>query len=287
MRAVIQELDAIVASLSPLDVDWMDETAGSAIARLKTVPIKETYSSEDIADLLDEDFEEGILCARLFLALSQNSMTERLRSMLGPGGIGSTRFARDRARFVEVLEELGLLEKMGATINYQPVWSDILAERLRSGRGSAIQGQKRGRGLEDFAEKIVEQVFGKGGYETRCTFVGAEGLTAKCDVAVPDRSRPQIVLESKGYGATGSKMTDIIGDLDAIIAAKRHDCPFLFVTDGLTWKSRLSDLRKIVHRQNQGKITKVYTMEMGSELFDDLTTLKAELGIQQTKNSIA
>lgn len=87
------------------------------------------------------------------------------------------------------------------------------------------------------------------------------------------------MLESKGYGATGSKMTDIIGDLDAIIAAKRHDCPFLFVTDGLTWKSRLSDLRKIVHRQNQGKITKIYTMEMGDQLLEDLATLKAELAI--------
>lgn len=279
MRVVVQEIDAIVASLSPLDVDWMDDIAASAIARLKGVPVKSVYASSDIAELLDGDFEEGILCARLFLALSKDSMTERLRSMLGPGGIGSTRYASDRTRFIEALEELGLLEKMDATINYQPVWSDILAERLRSGRGSAIQGQKRGRGLEDFAEKIVQQVFGEGNYETRCTFVGADGATAKCDVAVPDRGQPRIVLESKGYGATGSKMTDIIGDLDAIIAAKRHDCPFLFVTDGLTWKSRLSDLRKIVHRQNQGKITKIYTMEMGSELLEDLTTLKAELGI--------
>jgi hypothetical protein len=28
---------------------------------------------------------------------------------------------------------------MATTINYKPVWSDILVERLRSGRGSAIQ----------------------------------------------------------------------------------------------------------------------------------------------------
>jgi len=279
MRVVVQDVDTIVSSLSPLDVDWMDDIAASAIARLKSLPQKAEYASSDIQDLLDGDFEEGILCARLFLALSKDAMTERLRSLLGPGGIGSTRYAADKTAFVQALEELGLLAAFEATINYQPVWSDILAERLRSGRGSAIQGQKRGRGLEDFAEKLVQQVFGDGGYETRCTFTGADGATAKCDIAVPDRGQPRIVLESKGYGATGSKMTDIIGDLDAIIAAKRHDCPFLFVTDGLTWKSRLADLRKIVHRQNQGKITKIYTMEMGDQLLEDLTTLKAELGI--------
>ena len=38
----------------------------------------------------------------------------------------------------------------------------------------------------------------------------------------------------KGYAATGSKMSDIIGDLDAIIGAKRHDTALLFVTDGTT-----------------------------------------------------
>src|SRR6185312_3506533 len=96
-------------------------------------------------------------------------------------------------------------------------------------------------------------------YETRCTFSGADGKSAKCDLAVPDRHRPRIVVEVKGYGATGSKMTDIIGDLDAIIDAMRRDTVLLFVTDGTTWKSRLSDLKKIVDRQNQGKIARIYT----------------------------
>lgn len=41
-----------------------------------------------------------------------------------------------------------------------------------------------------------------------------------------------------GFGATGSKMSDVIGDVRAIIAAKRADTSFLFFTDGLTWKQR-------------------------------------------------
>ncbi len=279
MQVIQQDLDELVATLSPLDVDWMDDVAASAIARLKAIPAKPVYAASDIRDLLDDDFEEGILCIRLFLALSKDSMTERLRSALGKDGIGAKRYSKEPQIFIDALQEMGVLEAMDATINYQPVWSDILAERLRSGRGSAIQGQKRGRGLEDFAEKIVEQVFGEGAYETRCSFTGAEGKSAKCDIAIPDRQVPRIVIESKGYGATGSKMSDIIGDLDAIIDAKRHDCPFLFITDGLTWKARLSDLKKIIHRQNQGKITKIYTMEMGDQLLQDLTILKQELHI--------
>ena len=81
---------------------------------------------------------------------------------------------------------------------------------------------------------------------------------------------------AKGYGATGSKMSDIIGDLDAIIKAKRHDASLLFVTDGLTWKARANDLRKIIQRQNDGRITRIYTKRMDKQLKDDLNTIKKE-----------
>jgi len=168
---------------------------------------------------------------------------------------------------------------MATAINRRPVWSDILVERLRAGRGSAISGQKRGRGLEDVVEALVAEVFGENNYETRCTFTGAGGKTAKCDVAIPDRSKPRIIIEVKGYGATGSKMTDIIGDLDAIIEAKRHDTTLLFFTDGTTWAARASDLRKIVTRQNDGKIARIYTTSMREQFIEDLRTLKAEAGL--------
>jgi DpnII restriction endonuclease len=278
MQVVDQTIEELVASLSPLAVEWMDDVAASAIAKLAAIEIKETYDRKDLAALLEDDFDEGILCCRLFLALSKDTMEAELRRELGLGGIGVKRYQSDPDRFLAVLERLGLPNSMAAITNYKPVWSDILVERLRSGRGSAIQGIRRGRGLEDFAEAVVKDVFGPG-YELRCTFTGAEGHRAKCDIAIPDKARPRIIVESKGYGATGSKMTDIIGDLDAIIDAKRHDSALLFVTDGTTWKARLSDLKKIIARQNQGKITRIYTTRMAAQLKVDLETLKAEMGI--------
>jgi len=279
MQVIDQTLDDVVASLSPLTVEWMDEIAASAIARLAAISPKESYGRADIAELLEGNFEEGILCCRLFLALSKDSMEGELRRELGTGGIGLRRYEAHREAFLDALERLGLPDAMTSTINYEPIWSDILVERLRAGRGSAISGQKRGRGLEDFAEAIVKEVFGEGSYETRCTFTGADNKPAKCDLAIPGRGRPRIIIEVKGYAATGSKMSDIIGDLDAIIGAKRHDTALLFVTDGTTWKARLSDLRRIVQRQNEGKIMRIYTTKMREIFLDDLRTLKAETGI--------
>ena len=273
-----QKLADILDSLSPLAVEWMDEIAASAIARLTALTPKNEYDRTDIEQLLQGNFEEGLLCARLFLALSKDGMETELRERLGPGGIGVNRYKSDQDKYLSVLESLGLPEAMAAAINYEPIWSDILVERLRSGRGSAITGQRRGRGLEEFAEAMIKDVF-QHQYEVRCTFVGADGRTAKCDFAIPTRHEPRIVVEVKGYGATGSKMTDIIGDLDAIIDAKRHDTSLLFVTDGTTWKARISDLRKVVVRQNQGKIARIYTTQMREEFRKDLQTLKSINGL--------
>lgn len=278
MQSRDQTLYEVLENLSPLDVDWMDEKAASAIARLTNLPVKKNYSVEDVSALLAGDFEEGLLCARLFLGLSKDSMETGLRQELGAGGIGVTRYRQHPEDFLSALDRLGLPEKMAETVNFEPVWSDILVERLRSGRGSAISGQRRGRGLEDFTEELVKQVFSDQ-YETRCTFTGADGKTAKCDLAIPDRERPRIIVEVKGYGATGSKMTDIIGDLDAIIEAMRRDSWLLFVTDGTTWNARQSDLKKIIERQNQGKIARIYTMSMRDEFISDLNSLKGITGL--------
>ncbi|MCC6967498.1 MAG: hypothetical protein IT391_14600 [Nitrospira sp.] len=167
---------------------------------------------------------------------------------------------------------------MAEQANRVPKWNDTLIERLRSGRGSAISGQKRGRGVEDFVETVVTKVFGND-YDCRCTFTGQRNMTAKCDFAIPSKGAPRIVIESKGYGATGSKMTDIIGDIEKIIEAKRPDTAFLFFTDGMTWNQRKSDFRRIVEYQNNGDITRIYTKSMSDQFEADLIQLKHEHGL--------
>ena len=278
MESLDQQLEDILKSLSPLETDWMDEIAEKSITKLQAIPIKPDYTINDVRSLLDDHFTEGLLCCRLFLGLSKDRMETELRAQLGSGGIGIKRYKKDPTAFLSVLSELGILDEMSAIINYKPVWYDILKERLRSGRGSAIEGQRRGRGLENFSEEVIREVFNTT-YEVRCTFGGIKGHTAKCDFAIPNKKRPRILIESKGYGGTGSKMSDIIGDLDAIIEAKRHDTTFIFVTDGVTWPSRISDLRKIVARQNDGKIARIYTTKMRDQFLEDLRTLKEEHGI--------
>src|SRR5205823_6832079 len=191
-----------------------------------------------------------------------------LRDVRGDAGIGVKSYRADEDAFIEGVLSTGLLEAMAQEANRKPHWSDVLVERLRSGRGSAISGQRRGRDVEDFAEAIIRKVFGET-FQVRCTFRGPRGQDAKCDFAIPSKAAARILIESKGYGATGSKMTDILGDIRTIIAAKRPDTALLFFTDGLTWKQRKSDLRKLVEFQNSGDITRIYTYAMAHQFEKD------------------
>lgn len=274
MEFVAQKLDDILNNLRPLTVEWKDDTAHRVIGRLRTLKVKAAYSAGDLSLLLDENFDDAILICRLFMGLSKDQFVSLLRGALGTAGIGVKSYRANPVGFIEALVAAGILEAMAEEANRMPHWTDVLVERLRSGRGSAISGQRRGRDLEDFAEAIIKKLFGTG-FQTRCTFSGSRG-SAKCDFAIPSKSLPRILIESKAYGATGSKMTDVIGDIEKIISAKRPDTAFLFFTDGLTWKQRKSDLRKIVEYQNRGDITRIYTHAMADQFEHDLKQLKEE-----------
>jgi hypothetical protein len=278
MRVIAQTIEDIVRTLQPLTVEWKDKVAQRVIEKIEALPVKSLYTEADVAALLDDHFDDGLLICRLFLGFSADQFRGMLAGALGERGVGGTRYRKDRAGFLEGLLSLGILEAMTAEANRILRWSDVLVERLRSGRGSAISGQRRGRNVEDFAVAVVRKVFGEN-FDVRCNFSGARDRMAKCDIAIPSRIAPRILVETKGYGATGSKMTDIIGDIEKIIAAKRADTAFLFFTDGVTWKQRRSDLRKIVEYQNHGDITRIYTYAM-TEVFEaDLRQLKDENGL--------
>lgn len=273
MRRYQQTLNELLSSLSNIDSSWKDKLADSIIGMLQRIPVKETYNESDICALLDEDYESGITIIRLFLDMSKDEFTSALRNKVK--GIGKSQYRKNSQSFIAVLEELKLYSAMQKTVSRPIAWYDTLVERLKTGRGSAIKGQVRGRMLEDHVEGVVKNVFRE--YDLRCRFTGAtEQSTEKTDFAIPSKSEPRILIEAKAYGATGSKQTDVLGDISRICEEKRHDTDFLLVTDGVTWHARTNDLRKLVTLQNQGKIGRIYTLNMTDELQKDLIQLKKD-----------
>ena len=68
----------------------------------------------------------------------------------------------------------------------------------------------------------------------------------------------------------------MLGDIERIVLQKRSDTHLLLVTDGLSWRLRLNDLRTLVEWQSTGKITRIYTQKMASDLESDLRQFKDE-----------
>ncbi len=273
-----QSLADLRASLSALDTEWKDSFAERVIQFLEIIKDKPRYSLEDLKDLLDEDFESATTVFRLFLDKSKDEFTTIVKTeLLEMPGTGRKAYLENKDGYIRALDHLLIREAIRLTINRKYSWKDIIVERLKSGRGSAIKGQHRGRALENFVEEIVRSVFGPGSYDKRCSFTGKSGQsTEKADFAIPSKEEPRIVIEVKAYGATGSKQTDVLGDVRRILEEKRHDTSFLFVTDGITWNYRVNDLRKLIQFQNDGSIYRIYTKKMSIQLSSDLTQLKKE-----------
>ena len=280
MERYRQTLDEILSRLSQIRSEWRDDLADSVMELLDSIPEKILYTPEDLQILLERDFEAGLTLVRLFLDLSKDELTGSLRESLGGKGIGVKAFQSDPGAFLQGLVSLGTLERMKEVAGTPVTWRDILVERLKSGRGSAIKAQKRGRFMEEKTGEIVREVFGIGHYDVRCRFIGSTGRSSeKADFAIPSKEDPRILIEVKAYGATGSKQTDILGDMSRIVGEKRHDTTLLFVTDGITWKARTNDLRKLIEMQNQGQIARIYTSRMFPELRQDLLRLRSEHGL--------
>lgn len=140
-----------------------------------------------------------------------------------------------------------------------------------------MAAQKRGSTLEDAVESILIELrneigitFNRGG-----NFVSRSGKQAKADFAIPSKEVPHIIIEVKGYEATGSKLTDILGDILKVMEAKDEDTHYFFVTDGIGWYRRLSDLKKIVEHHQRGDIEMIYTIGTLQDLKENIRYILA------------
>jgi len=276
-----QTFEEIADSLQVLEVDWMtDPHAEAVISQLKALPVTAEVTALDVIRMLQADFRAGSTVLRLFLGMSKDEYDRDIPALFDGKGTGKlTQFRKDPAAYVDAFAKAGLLEKMNTEIHRPLQWHDRLVGLFEGGWGSARKGQLRGRMLEDFVEDLLLDIFAENQIATRCQFLGASGLSSeKADFAIPSAEDAHILIEVKAFNATGSKQTDVLGDIYRIVEQRRDDTAFLLVTDGISWKARQSDLRKIIKLQNEGKIRRIYTMAMADELKKDLISLKQSFG---------
>ena len=136
--------------------------------------------------------------------------------------------------------------------------------RRRSGCASGrtrdgVDGQSAGRRLEDEIEAIANDLGLPSVVRTR--FTGRGGRTAPCDLAIPaGDTHAQIVVAAKGFDSTGSKLTDAVREVEEMANVRLPAQFVMVVVDGIGWKSRQADLRRIYDLWASSHIDGMYTL---------------------------
>ena len=216
-------------------------------------------SREELASAIRDD--PGLVpVLGLVVGLSQEALKNTLRVRLGSAGWID--LARKRPEEVISLfdDEFNLIAQLADERTQNWEYGDILLERAGS-RGRAGGAIGRGRALEDEVEAIV----GPNGldlpYKVRTHFIGTGGNRAPCDVAIPAGGDSALIaIAVKGFNSTGSKLTDAAREVESM-ANVRQPRQFIYaVVDGIGWRGRQSDLRRIFQLSQSRRIDGIFNL---------------------------
>lgn len=196
---------------------------------------------------------------------------ERLKNVLrdGFGTSGWVTLARTRPDdLIDWFDsEFDLIRMLTVQREKRYEFADVLIARA-GGRVTATRAGRSGRRVEDEIEAIAYDLDLP--YETRTRFEGRNRQTAPCDLVIPGDGDAQIVVAAKGFDSTGSKLTDAVREIQEMAAIRRPNQFVMAVIDGIGWKSRVADLRKIHALWVDGEIDGMYTLATLDAFRDDL-----------------
>lgn len=256
-----------------------------------TVPTAESEDIRTLAaglarlDVVDRAslaaFIRGEANAVPVLGLAVGLTREKLRNVLRHhlGSSGWITLARQRpddliAMLDENYEVVRLVDEQRARV-YD--FGDVLVARAATRRTATAAGAT-GRRVEDEIEQVAQNLGLPSATRTR--FEGRNGLTAPCDLAIPAGGKDAlIVVAAKGFDSTGSKLTDAVREVEEM-AEKRLPTQYVMAAiDGIGWKSRINDLRRIYDLRTSNQIDGMYTLERLGEFRQDLEAAGKRLGL--------
>lgn len=201
------------------------------------------------------------------VGLSQEKLKNSLRDEFNTSGW----LTLARSRSEELIEWLDrkfdLLRLLIIQRERDYSFGDVLVARAGS-RVTATQAGVSGRKIEDEIEAIARDLGLE--YQVRTRFTGRKGDTAPCDLVVPSSDDAQLVVAAKGFDSTGSKLTDAVREIQEMAAVRKPNQYVMAVVDGIGWKSRVADLKRIHKLWVDDEINGLYTLATLDDFRDDL-----------------
>jgi hypothetical protein len=266
----IPSFEAYVTSLGRLTAH-VDPTAASSDA----AHIKEAAGSLAALDEITTsslaswaaDHPAWVNVLGLAVGLSQEKLKNTLKHHFGTSGWVT--LAREQPReLVNMLEhDFDLIHLIAIQRHRSYDFGDVLVARAGT-RVTAARAGASGRKVEDETEAIASDL----GLpcETRTRFTGRNGRTAPCDLVIPNSRSAAIAVAAKGFDSTGSKLTDAGREIEEMADVRQARQFIMAVIDGIGWKSRLADLRRIYKLWESQQIDGMYSLATLDQFRRDL-----------------
>lgn len=256
----IPTFDQYLAALGPLTL-YADPTAGTPEA----ADIKAAAASLAALSKVTEttlatwasEHPAWVNVLGLAVGLSQEKLKNTLKHHLGTSGWLT--LARERpADLVAMLQnEFNLVHLIKVQRGRVYDFGDILVARAGT-RQTANAAGASGRKVEDEIEAVARSLGLP--YKTRTRFTGRNGRTAPCDLVIPDGKSAAIAVAAKGFDSTGSKLTDAVREIEEMADVRLGRQYIIAVIDGIGWKNRVKDLRRIYKLWESEQIDGMYTL---------------------------
>jgi hypothetical protein len=215
------------------------------------------------------------------LGLAVGLTREKLRGILQHhfGTSGWVKLARTRS--VDLVVMLDEFHELVRLVDEQRAraydFGDVLVARAGT-RHTATAAGRAGRRVEDLIEAVARELGLPS--QTRGRFTGRRGETAPFDLAIPaGGAAAKIVVAAKGNDSTGSKLTDAVREIEEMADKREARQYVMAVVDGIGWKRRRNDLRRIYELRERGSIDGLYTLASLDEFRSDLQDAARRLGL--------
>ena len=264
------EFDDYLSTLGRLTAH-VDPTASTPDAE-KIVDAVETLTEVLDTDLTglavwarDHADEDSIL--PLAVGLSQEKLRNNLRHEFGTSSWQKVARTQPYELVSWMDREFDLVRMLRVQMARTYTFADILVARSGT-RATATRAGASGRHIEDEIEAIARDLGLP--YVTRSRFSGRGGRDAPADLIVGHEGAADIVVAAKGFDSTGSKLTDAVREIEEMAEVRLPRQVVLAVIDGIGWKSRQSDLRRIHQLWADRQIDGMYTLATLDTFRDDL-----------------
>lgn len=256
-RAALSEVGDPVTEAPP----EVEAAIRHTVDNLDSLP---AVSKASLAALIQRSPEAVPILAAI-VGLSRERLKGQLKHHLGsPAWV--TRARTDPGSIIELLDRaFSLIECVTISRHHSYTLADVLLAQAAatSSAGGAIT---TGRRLEDAVQAVIEQLGLP--FVARTQFHGARG-TGPADFAIPANGKDaRIAIGVKGFDSTGSKLADAFTEIERM-SQVRSAGQFVFaVVDGIAWKSRGGDLRRLIELVREARIDGLFPMEE-FDLFED------------------